>query len=73
MTFSPYVLMSKDKGKTWKSISSNLPKNGPVHTIEQDFVNPQLLFVGTEFGLYFSTNSGESWTQMKSGLAYQCC
>jgi photosystem II stability/assembly factor-like uncharacterized protein len=66
--FSPYVLMSKDKGKTWKSISSNLPKNGPVHTIEQDFVNPQLLFVGTEFGLYFSTNSGESWTQMKSGL-----
>jgi len=66
--FLPYVLMSKDKGKTWKSISSNLPKNGSVHTIEQDFVNPQLLFVGTEFGLFFSTNSGESWTQMKSGL-----
>lgn len=66
--FKPYVLMSSNKGKSWKSISANLPVNGPVHTIEQDFKNPNLLFVGTEFGVFFSNNSGESWTQLKSGI-----
>ena len=66
--FTPYVLKSSDKGKTWKSISATLPKNGSVHTIEQDFVKKDLLFVGTEFGLFFSINGGESWAEMKSGL-----
>ncbi|MHC1736778.1 MAG: WD40/YVTN/BNR-like repeat-containing protein [Ignavibacteriaceae bacterium] len=66
--FKPYVLISKDKGASWKSISSNLPANGSVHTIEQDYLNPDLLFVGTEFGFFFSTNSGDSWTQLKNGL-----
>lgn len=66
--FKPYVLMSKDKGASWESISANLPANGSVHTIEQDYVNPELLFVGTEFGFFFSTNSGDSWTQLKNGL-----
>ncbi len=66
--FKPYVLMSSDKGKSWKSISANLPVNGSVHTIEQDFKNPNLLFVGTEFGVFFSNNSGDSWTQLKSGI-----
>lgn len=66
--FTPYVLMSKDKGKSWKNISNNLPKNGPVNTIEQDFINPDLLFVGTEFGVFYSTDAGSNWTQMKSGI-----
>ncbi len=66
--FKPYVLMSKNKGKSWKSISGNLPENGSVHTIEQDFINPDLLFVGTEFGIFFSINSGKTWTQLKSGI-----
>ncbi len=66
--FKPYVLKSTDKGRTWKSISGNLPGNGPVNTFEQDFIDPDLLFVGTEFGFFFSTNGGESWTQLKSGL-----
>ena len=66
--FNPYVLKSVDKGKSWTSISSNLPKNGTVHSIEQDFVNPDLLFVGTEFGIFFSINDGESWTQLKNGI-----
>ena len=64
----PYVLKSTDKGKTWKSIAANLPENGPVHTIEQDFVKENLLFVGTEFGAFFSINGGESWVEFKSGL-----
>lgn len=66
--FKPYVLKSTDKGKSWKSISGNLPLNGTVHTIEQDFINPNLLFVGTEFGCFFTLDGGNKWIQLKSGL-----
>ncbi|MHC1702890.1 MAG: WD40/YVTN/BNR-like repeat-containing protein [Tenuifilaceae bacterium] len=66
--FKPYILKSIDKGKNWTSIAANLPENGSVHTIEQDFVKADLLFVGTEFGAFFSINGGQSWVQLKSGL-----
>lgn len=66
--FTPYVLKSTDKGKTWKSIASDLPKNGAVNTIVEDPEVPNLLFVGTEWGIYFSPNGGEKWIQLKSGL-----
>jgi len=66
--FKPYILMSNDKGQTWTSIAGNLPENGTVHTIEQDHVNPNLLFAGTEFGVFFSTDMGKIWTQLKSGI-----
>ncbi len=66
--FKPYLLKSSDKGKSWTSIVGDLPKSGTVHTIEQDFVNPNLLFVGTEFGFYYSYNGGKNWIQLKSGL-----
>jgi photosystem II stability/assembly factor-like uncharacterized protein len=66
--FKPYVLKSSDKGRTWKSIANNLPEDETVHTIEQDFVNPELIFVGTEFSFYFSTNGGENWIKLASGL-----
>ncbi len=39
-----------------------------MHTVEQDFVDPDLLFAGTEFGFFFSTNGGKVWTQLKSGI-----
>lgn len=66
--FKPYLLKSNDKGKSWISISGNLPENGAVHTVQQDFVNPDLLFAGTEFGFFFSTDGGKQWAQLKSGL-----
>jgi photosystem II stability/assembly factor-like uncharacterized protein len=66
--FKPYILKSEDKGKSWKSITGNLPVNGTVHTIEQDFINSNLLFAGTEFGVFFTTNGGEQWIQLKNGL-----
>ena len=66
--FKPYLLKSTDKGKNWTSIASNLPKNGTVHTIEQDYVNKDLLFAGTEFGVFFSVDGGKIWTQLKSGI-----
>ena len=66
--FKPYVLKSTDKGKSWVSIASNLPENGSVHTIAQDVVNPDLLFAGTEFGIFVSIDGGGQWTQLKNGI-----
>lgn len=66
--YTPYVYKSTDKGQTWKSISSNLPKRGHVFALAEDFVDPNLLFVGTEFGVFFSNNGGQSWKQFTSGL-----
>lgn len=66
--FKPYVLMSNDKGVTWTSIAGNLPENGTVHSIAQDHENANLLFVGTEFGVFFSVDMGKTWTQLKSGI-----
>ncbi len=66
--FKPYLMKSTDKGKTWTSISGNLPANGTVHSIQQDFINPDLLFAGTEFGFFFSLDGGKIWVQLKSGM-----
>lgn len=64
----PYVLKSSDKGRTWASIASNLPEDQPAHTIQQDHINKKLLFIGTEMGIYFSINAGESWVRLKAGI-----
>jgi len=66
--FKPYVLKSADKGKSWVSVSSNLPERGPVHTIEQDPVNPNLLFLGTEFSFFVSFDGAATWTEFNKGL-----
>ena len=66
--FKPYLLKTTDAGRTWVSLTANLPKNGPVWAIAEDHVNPNLLFVGTEFGLYFSIDGGQRWIQLKGGL-----
>jgi len=64
----PFVFKSSDKGKTWQNITSNLPERGTVYHLIQDHVKPELLFVGTEFGIFFTYNEGKSWIQLKSGL-----
>ncbi|HET9528839.1 MAG TPA: glycosyl hydrolase, partial [Blastocatellia bacterium] len=66
--FAPYLLKSTDAGRSWTSIKGNLPANGPVLAIAEDHVNPNLLFVGTEFGLFFSVNGGQKWVQLKGGM-----
>ena len=66
--FKPYLLKSTDNGRTWNSIAANLPENGMVLAIAEDPVNPQLLFAGTEFGLFFSLDGGGHWTQLKDGM-----
>ncbi|MEI6456953.1 MAG: glycosyl hydrolase [bacterium] len=66
--FKPYLLKSSDKGKTWVSISANLPENGAVHCIQQDDTDRDLLFAGTEFGVFVTIDGGKNWIQLKSGL-----
>jgi photosystem II stability/assembly factor-like uncharacterized protein len=66
--FKPYILKSTDSGKSWTSIASNLPENGTVLAIAEDTVNPNLIFAGTEFGLFFTNNGGKKWIQLKGGL-----
>jgi photosystem II stability/assembly factor-like uncharacterized protein len=66
--FAPYLLKSNDAGATWTSIKGDLPANGPVLAIAEDHVNPDLLFVGTEFGLYFTIDGGKKWVRLKGGL-----
>ncbi len=66
--FKPYILKSTDTGNTWTSIAGNLPENGSVWAIAEDHLNPNLLFAGTEFGLFFTLDGGKKWTQLKGGL-----
>jgi len=66
--FKPYLLKSTDAGRTWTSIAGNLPENHPVLALVEDPVNPKLLFVGTEFGLFFTADGGAKWVQLKGGL-----
>jgi photosystem II stability/assembly factor-like uncharacterized protein len=66
--FKPYLFKSTDAGRTWTSIKSNLPPAWPVWAIAEDHLNPNLLFVGTEFGLFFSIDGGQKWIQLRGGL-----
>jgi photosystem II stability/assembly factor-like uncharacterized protein len=66
--FKPYLLRSADRGRTWSSIGADLPARGSVWTIAEDTVERELLFVGTEFGLFFSRDGGRKWVQLKGGL-----
>lgn len=66
--FRPYLFKSTNRGRSWKSISGNLPERGSVYAVAEDPVNPNLLFAGTEFGLFVTLDGGSHWTQMKSGL-----
>lgn len=63
--FKPYLFRSDDKGKTWKSLKGNLPDKTLIWRLVQDHVDPNLLFVATEFGIYFSQNGGGKWIKLK--------
>lgn len=65
--YATYVFKTADFGKTWKSIKGNLPF-GWVHVLREDLKNRNLLFVGTEFGVYASLDGGSSWFSLKNNL-----
>ncbi len=65
--FKVYVYVSENYGKTWKSISSNIPMS-PVNVIREDPENENLLYLGTDNGAYVSFNHGISWEAFSKGL-----
>jgi photosystem II stability/assembly factor-like uncharacterized protein len=65
--FSPYVLKSENRGKSWKSIAGNLPERHILWRIVQDHEKSGLMFLGTEFGVFFTVNGGGTWTKLKGG------
>lgn len=58
----PYLFKTSDGGATWSSIVGDLPSWKPIKTLEEDPRNPNLLFAGTEFGLYWTLDGGSHWT-----------
>ncbi|HXN22687.1 MAG TPA: hypothetical protein VOA41_08090 [Candidatus Dormibacteraeota bacterium] len=67
--YNVYVFMTTDYGDTWKAISSGIPKKaGSVHVIREHPQNHNLLFAGTEFGMYASWDRGASWWPFRLNL-----
>ncbi|MCI0657653.1 MAG: glycosyl hydrolase, partial [Acidobacteria bacterium] len=66
--FEPYLLRSDNRGKSWTSIVGDLPTRGSVYSLAQDFVKKDLLFAGTEFGVFFAPDGGKKWIQLKGGM-----
>ncbi len=68
--FRSFLYKTTDGGETWASIVSNLPHE-PINVIREHHSNPNLLFVGTEFGVYLSIDGGKDWTKMKNNMPTQ--
>ena len=66
--FEPWVFKTTDYGKTWTSISSNLPDGQPVYVVREDLKNANLLFVGTEFGVFYSIDGGKQWAKLNNNM-----
>jgi photosystem II stability/assembly factor-like uncharacterized protein len=66
--WKPYLFKTTDYGKSWSSVAGNLPANGTVNALREDYDNPNLLFVGTEFGLYVTLDGGKEWKKFMTNL-----
>ena len=66
--FKPYVLKSTDYGRTWTSITGDLPAEGSVQVVREHHRERNLLFAGTEYGVYFTVDGGAHWTRLGSGI-----
>ncbi|MFO7894222.1 MAG: hypothetical protein R6U63_10840 [Longimicrobiales bacterium] len=62
--FSPYIVKSTNRGQSWTSITGNLPDRHLTWRVVQDHIDPDLLFAATEFGVFFTVNGGEEWTEL---------
>ncbi len=65
--FTPYVWRSTDFGKTWTSLAKGIPV-GPVNVIREDPVNGKILYVGTDMGVYATTDGGQTWMVLGGNL-----
>jgi photosystem II stability/assembly factor-like uncharacterized protein len=66
--FHPYVYRTEDFGRTWENITNNLPDGHCVYVIREDLKNRNLLFAGTEFGIFVSVDRGVTWTELMNGM-----
>ncbi len=66
--YKPYLVKSTDRGRTWTSIAGDLPDRHDVWTVVQDHLDANLLFAGTEFGLFVSLDGGGRWTRLTGGM-----
>ncbi|MFC1530595.1 WD40/YVTN/BNR-like repeat-containing protein, partial [Gemmatimonadota bacterium] len=71
--FTPYVMKSTDRGRTWQTIRGDLPDRHVVWSIVEDHLDPDLLFAGTEFGVFATVDGGEHWTQITDGIPVIQC
>lgn len=66
--FTPYLYRSNDGGETWTDLAATLPRKGSIYSIAEDHIDEDLLFVGTEFGLYFTLDGGDNWAPLNGNL-----
>lgn len=66
--FRPWVWRSDDRGRSWVNVTGDLPERSGTWSIVQDHVDPELLFVGCEFGVFFSVDRGERWVELRGGI-----
>lgn len=64
----PYLFVTEDFGETWKPITNNLPQFGSTRVLREDYINPNVLYCGTEFGIWVSVNRGQSWANLNGNL-----
>lgn len=66
--WKPYIFKTSDYGKTWTNVTGNLPSKGHVNVVREDVENPNLLFVGTEYGLFVSLDGGKQYKPFQNGM-----
>jgi photosystem II stability/assembly factor-like uncharacterized protein len=69
--FTPYLFVTTDGGRSFRSIAAGLPSGGPgdfLHVVREDPANQRLLYAGTSLGVYVSLDQGGSWTRFMAGL-----
>ncbi len=66
--FTPYLYTSTDLVRSWRSIAGDLPEGAIVWAIQQDHVRPELLFAGTERGLFWTPDGGRRWHELSGGV-----
>jgi photosystem II stability/assembly factor-like uncharacterized protein len=66
--WAPYLYKTTDYGKTFTNVTANLPAEGNINALREDLENPDLLFVGTEFGMFVSLDGAKSWQKFQNGM-----
>ena len=66
--WKPYLFKTTDYGRTWTNVVGNLPAKGNINALREDLDNPDLLFVGTEFGMFISLDGGKEWKPFMTGM-----